>query len=100
MDLCLHSIVPLYGLQRNAFKLYRLRLRSRYCGSLPDNEKSILFCKVSISALGPFQLLFSEVPGVKRSGREIQKSLQSSDGFKNAWNYTSTTPYFYSVIFN
>jgi len=54
-----------------------------------------LFASMSRPSLGTTQLhipprfISSEV---KRLGREADHSLPSSDGVKNAWNYTSSTP--------
>jgi len=36
-------------------------------------------------------------PGVKRPGREAGHSPPSSTEVKNAWNYTSTPPFFFMV---
>jgi len=39
-------------------------------------------------------------PGVKRTGREADRSPPSSAGVKNAWSYTSTPPCRHGVQLN
>jgi hypothetical protein len=57
-----------------------------------------LFATASRPALGPTQPSIQWVagdisPGVKRPGREADHSSLSSAKVKNAWSYTSTSPY-------
>jgi hypothetical protein len=57
-----------------------------------------LFTTASRTALRPTQPPIQWVPGalsqeVKRQGREADHSCPSSAEVKNAWNYTSTSPY-------
>jgi hypothetical protein len=63
------------------------------------------FTTASRPALQPTQRPIKTVPvafppGIKRPGREANHSPPSSAEVKNAWNYTSTPKYVFTVYLN